>query len=222
MIYEERFMKSKIFILAVCSIFLAQTTFAFEQNTCPVGNAFTPETENVIFSAKDIKESCSCSDLVERMLNDRAATYNVLNLTPQQRKCKNEIEKCRYEELDKKINILEQEMYVLKKLQCNPETNATAIKKQEKIIKDLKKDIDKTTRKYDKKFKALLSGEQKAKYNLIQKMKRKDIKRCEKNKPLFKPDPHLQPFGVPYQYDEDVCPKHGIKHLFGRKCKLQG
>ena len=213
-------MKTKLLVLGLCSLLFAGTCFAAEQNSCPVNNAFSPETENIIFSAKDIKESCSCGELVERMINNRAATYNVLNLTPQQRKCKNEIEKCRYEELDKKINLLEQETYVLKKLQCNPQANASAIKKQEKIIKNLKNDIDKITRKYDKKFKAMLSGEQKAKYNLIQKMKRKDIKRCEKNKPLFKPDPHLQPFGVPYQYDEEVCPKHGIRHLFGRKCKM--
>lgn len=213
-------MKKKLLVLSLAVLLNFTWAAAEEKYSYPLDNAFTPNNYNVPSCNQELYSKGKCSDLVERIMNNRAATYNVLNLTPQQRKHMEEMEKCRFEELDKKINILEQEIYVLKKLKCNPEANETAIKQQEKIIKNMKKDIDKAARKYDKEFKSMLSGEQKAKYNFIQRMKKKDVKRCSKKKPIYKQDPHLQQFGQPYYYDEDDCPKHGIKHWFKRKCTL--
>ena len=212
--------------IIICALVLTTNTVFAHETNCSQENLFAPNIEAQQHLTNDFdKVSCSihqkCKQLVQRMYEDRAATYNVLNLTPQQKKCKDDIEKRRYLEIDAKINVLEQELYVLEKLQCNPEVNKSAIKEQNKIIKNIKKDIDKIMTKYDKEFKCMLSGQQKSKYNLIQKMKRNDIKRCEKNKSLFKQDENLQPFGVPYVYDDNICPKHGKKHLFGRKCKLQ-
>lgn len=213
-------MEKKILTLCFAIVITFASAYAEDQYANPLDSTNTPNNYNLPTYNQAVFEKSKCSDLVERIMNNRPATYNVLNLTPQQRKYMENIEKCRFEELDKKINVLEQEIYVLKKLQCNPQANASAIKQQEKVIKNTKKEIDKIAKKYDKEFKAMLSGEQKAKYNFIQRMKKKDIKRCSKKKPLYKQDPHFQEFGKPYLYDEDVCPKHGIKHWFKRKCTI--
>lgn len=216
-ILEEKAMDKKWVILGFCAILNISTGFCAEITVCPENNLLAPTACESV-SVK--KTTNKCAELVARMYNDRAATYNVLNLTPPQKKCKDEIEKRRYQEIDTKVNILEQELYVLEKLECNPQANKTAIEKQKKVIKDAKKDIDKTMKKYDKEFKTMLCGEQKAKYNSIQRMKRKDLKKCERNKPVVKQDPNLQPFGQPYYYDENACPKHGFKHLFKHKCRI--
>ena len=219
--YRRNAMKN-FFLLLVLSTFITFPAIAADQpNACPNCNVtVSPNEYDTPISAGEIKQSSKCSELVDRIFDDRAATYNVLNLTPPQRKLKKTIEERRFQELDAQINVLEQEIYVLKKLQCNPEANKSAIKKQKKVIKNLKKELDKTAKKYDKEFKALLSGEQKSKYNKIQKMKKRDVKRCAQGKDLYKRDPHLQPFGKPYYFDEDACPKHGKVHWFKRKCDI--
>ncbi len=214
-------MKKILLIALLCLLTSSITIAADEQNTCPTCNVtVSPGEYDTPISADEIMHSSKCSELVDRIFDDRAATYNVLNLTPPQRKCKRTIEERRFQELDKQINVLEQEIYVLKKLECNPQANKSAIKKQQKVVKKLRKEIDKTAQKYDKEFKKLLSGEQKAKYNTIQKMKKRDVKRCAQGKNIYKRDPHLQPFGKPYYFDEDACPKHGKVHLFKRKCNI--
>ena len=218
-IREERFMYKIVLLLVLC-IFLTPITRADECGQTSENNLFAPTEFTPSVSVLTNKTNNNCAQLVEKMFNERATTYNVLNLTPQQKTCKDDIEKRRYQEIDIKINVLEQELYVLDKLKCNPQANKDAINKQKKIIKNVKKDIDETMQKYDKEFKTMLSGEQKAKYNLIQRMKRKDLKKCEHNKKLFKQDAHLQPFGQPYFYDENACPKHGVKHPLNHKCKL--
>ena len=138
-------------LILVLSVFISSPVVAAdEQNTCPNCNVtVSPNEYDTPISAEKIMHSGKCAELVDRIFDDRAATYNVLNLTPPQRKYKREIEERRFQELDAQINVLEQEIYVLKKLQCNPEANKTAIKKQQKVIKNLKKELDKTAKKYD-------------------------------------------------------------------------
>ena len=163
----------------------------------------------------------NCNEFVNKMFNERATVYNVLNLTPQQKACKNEIEKRRYVAVDTKTEILAQEMYVLQKLECDPQANKTAIAKQKKVVKCARKDLEDTMKTYDKEFKSILSGEQKAKYRAIQRFQKRDLRRCEQHKSLYKKDKNIQVFGQPYSYNEDSCPKHGIRHFRAHKCKLE-
>ena len=55
--------------------------------------------------------------------------------------------------------------------------------KDGKVVKNIEKEMQKTSDKYDKEFKTILNSEQKSKYNTIRKMEKKEVKYCMKNKP---------------------------------------
>lgn len=179
--------------------------------------------ENKVFTEN---KNCGCAnqikclDLMTSMFNDRATLYNVLNLTPDQLKCKDVIEAKRYEELGIQFRQYEQEKYVLSKM-CEHNASPEAIKKQQKVVKDTEKCMTSTGKKYDKEFKSILNSEQKSKLNTIRKMERKEIKYCQKNKAFYKRDPKLRPFGEKmYNEENSLCPKHKKWHIFGFKHKL--
>lgn len=142
-----------------------------------------------------------CLDLMTSMYNERAALYNVLNLSADQQKCKDVIDKKRYEELGIEFKKYEQERFVLAKL-CEHKASSQAIKKQEKVVADIEKYMKKISDKYDKEFKSVLNSEQKAKLKTIRKIEKKEIKQCQKNKPLFKKDANLRPFGEGFLYPQ--------------------
>ncbi len=175
----------------------------------------------------DTKQSCGCSkqtkclDLMTSMYNERATLYNVLNLSNDQQKCKDVIDKKRYEELGKQFQEYEKEKYVLDNM-CKHDASENALKKQEKVVKNIEKEMQKTSNKYDKEFKTILNSEQKSKYNTIRKMEKKEVKYCMKNKAFYKRDPKLRPFGEKMYYGEQnevLCPIHKKWHLFGYKHK---
>ncbi len=174
--------------------------------------------------ACECNQKTKCLDLITSMYNERATLYNVLNLSNDQQKCKDVIDKKRYEELGKLFEQYKQEEYVLSKMCEHSGASEFAIKKQEKVIKNIKKQMQKTAEKYDKEFKTILNSEQKAKYNSVTKMKRKEIKYCMKDKAFYKRDPKLRPFGQKMYYGEQnnvLCPVHKKWHLFGYKHKPQ-
>ena len=176
----------KYIILSVSAFLFCINTFFAE--CLQAANIFEPETgcvNNSQISA--YKNQNKCRELIQQMFDDRAAVYNVLNLSSEQKKCKDDIEKRRYEELDTKIEIFER--------LCASQADQTTLKKQKKLLKNLEKDIDNIMFKYDKEFKCILSQTQKTKYNNIQRIKEKDIKQWRKGKKLFKQDPNLRPFG---------------------------
>ena len=157
------------------------------------------------------------------MYNERATLYNVLNLSNDQQKCKDIIDKKRYEELGKQFQEYEKEKYVLDKM-CNHNASEAAVKKQEKVVKNIEKEMQKIGKKYDKEFKSVLNSEQKSKYNTIRKMERKEVKYCMKNKAFYKRDPKLRPFGEKMYYGEQnevLCPVHKKWHMFGFKHKVK-
>ena len=175
------------------------------------------------------KSDCGCSkqtkclDLMTSMYNERATLYNFLNLSNDQQKCKDVIDKKRYEELGKQFQEYEKEKYVLDKM-CNHNASEAAVKKQEKVVKNIEKEMQKIGKKYDKEFKSVLNSEQKSKYNTVRKMERKEVKYCMKNKAFYKRDPKLRPFGEKMYYGEQnevLCPVHNKWHLFGFKHKLK-
>lgn len=203
-------MKKRIFILALIIILSGLQINAEEQNVSAV------------------KKDCGCSkqtkclDLMTSMYNERATLYNVLNLSNDQQKCKDVIDKKRYEELGKQFQEYEKEKYVLDKM-CNHNASEGAIKKQEKVVKNIEKNMEAIGKKYDKEFKTILNSEQKSKYNTVRKMEKKEVKYCMKNKAFYKRDPKLRPFGEKMYYGEQnevLCPVHKKWHLFGYKHKI--
>ena len=206
-------MKIKLLTLILCIIMLNSSVLA---------------QENKVF-AENQKPNCGCSkqtkciDLMTSMYNGRATLYNVLNLSNDQQKCKDVIDKKRYEELGAQFRQYEQEKYVLDNM-CKHNASEQAIKKQEKVVKNIEKCMKEIGEKYDKEFKSILNSEQKAKYNSVRKMEKKEIKYCLKNKAFYKRDPKLRPFGEKMYYGEQnnvLCPVHKKWHLFGYKHKLE-
>ena len=206
-------MKIKLLTLILCIIMLNSSVLA---------------QENKVF-AENQKPNCGCSkqtkciDLMTSMYNERATLYNVLNLSNDQQKCKDVIDKKRYEELGVQFRQYEQEKYVLDNM-CKHNASEQAIKKQEKVVKNIEKCMKKIGKKYDKEFKSILNSEQKAKYNSVRKMEKKEIKYCLKNKAFYKRDPKLRPFGEKMYYGEQnnvLCPVHKKWHIFGYKHKLE-
>ena len=206
-------MKIKLLTLILCIIMLNSSVLA---------------QENKVF-AENQKPDCGCRkqtkciDLMTSMYNERATLYNVLNLSNDQQKCKDVIDKKRYEELGAQFRQYEQEKYVLDNM-CKHNASEQAIKKQEKVVKNIEKCMKEIGEKYDKEFKSILNSEQKAKYNSVRKMEKKEIKYCLKNKAFYKRDPKLRPFGEKMYYGEQnnvLCPVHKKWHLFGYKHKLE-
>lgn len=184
--------------------------------------------ENTVF-AENQRPDCGCSkntkclELMKSMYNERATLYNVLNLSNDQQKCKDVIEKKRYDELGAQFKIYEQEKFVLSNM-CKHNASKQAIKKQKKVVKDIEKCMKKIGEKYDKEFKSVLNSEQRSKLNTIRKMERKEIHYCLKKKAFYERDPKLRPFGEKMYYGEQnnvLCPVHKKWHIFGFKHKIK-
>lgn len=206
-------MKKYILIMLTCIILSGNFAFAGET---------TVFAENQCSDCGCIKQT-KCLDLMTSMYNERATLYNVLNLSNDQQKCKDVIDKKRYEELGEQFKLYEQEKFVLANM-CKHNASEEAIKKQEKVVKGIEKCMKKIGKKYDKEFKSILSSEQKAKYNTVRKMEKKEIKYCMKNKAFYKRDPKLRPFGEKMYYGEQnnvLCPVHKKWHIFGFKHKQE-
>lgn len=206
-------MKKRIFVIALITILTGLQINAEEQNVSTV----SAMQKNDCGCSKQTK----CLDLMTSMYNERATLYNVLNLSNDQQKCKDVIDKKRYEELGKQFQEYEKEKYVLDKM-CNHNASEGAVKKQEKVVKNIEKEMQKIGKKYDNEFKTILNSEQKSKYNTVRKMERKEVKYCMKNKAFYKRDPKLRPFGEKMYYGEQnevLCPVHNKWHLFGFKHK---
>ena len=173
---------------------------------------------SLLIIANPVFAECTnkCTDLMDFMYDKRATMYNVLNLSADQKKCKDTMDIKYQKEVGNKFNQYEQEKFVLKNLK---EHNASksAIRKQKRVVKNIEKSMEKLNNKYNKEFKSILDCEQKSKFNTISKMQKKELKYCQNNKVFYKRDPKLRPFGEK-MYDENkvVCPVHNKRHLFSR------
>lgn len=173
--------------------------------------------------AIDCSRETKCLDLITAMHDQRPALYNVLNLSSDQQVAKDTIDKKRFEEMGKYREQYEQELFVLSNMQKHGASKA-ALKKQEKVLKNLEKTLRKAAVKYDREFKSILDSEQKAKYNAVTQMKKKEIRYCRKKKAFYKRDPKLRPFGEKMYYTDTekvLCPVHEKWHLFGFKHKVK-
>ena len=184
-------------------------TIVFLLITCPV------------FAQCDKCNTCTspkCMDLKKSMHNERATLYNVLNLSDDQQKCKDTIDKNYNKEVSKYFEKYEQEDFVLNNLKKH-NAGKSAIKQQEKLVNKIEKDIKNLRKKYDKEFKSILNSEQKSKFNTISKMENKTESYCKNQKAYTKRDPKYRKFGENMYYGDtkmQVCPVHNKRHLFGK------
>lgn len=153
------------------------------------------------------------SQLVDKIKAERNTIYNALNLTSEQIQKKDSIEKKRYEALEPELKKLCLSRKKLKELETTKSADVKTIKHAQKEVNEARRDIKSLSNKYDREFKKILTSEQKAKYNMIRKLKRADLRKLE-HKNSHKPD--LRPFGVPISQAEYAAQK---KH--SKKCKKQ-
>lgn len=156
----------------------------------------TPET-NITSAITTVKGDYSLQ-LIDKIKAERNTIYNALNLTPEQIKQKDTIEAKRYTDLEpvlRKYCLSHKKLNDIKKSK-----NEKEIKAVEKELDSVKKDIKDISNKYDKNLKKILTGEQKAKYDMIRKLKRAEIQK--NNKPANTKNTTLKPFGVPVSQAE--------------------
>lgn len=151
--------------------------------------------------------------LIDKIKAERNTIYNALNLTPEQIQKKDSIEKKRYEALEPELKKLCLSRQKLKDLETTKSADIKTVRKAQKEVYEARKDIKSLSNKYDKEFKKILTSEQRAKYSMIRKLKRADLKKLEQ-KNSHKPD--LRPFGVPISQAEYAAQKKNHK-----KCKKQ-
>lgn len=173
---------------------------------------------------KSHTSTSKCIDLETAMHNKRAILYNILNLTPDQQKCKDTIDSNYQKEVENIYEKYSQEKYVLSNLK---KLNASkpAIKKQEKVVKNIEKQIKNIQKKYDKEFLSVLTPEQRAKMRNISAMEKFEKWHYTKQKAFYQHDPKFRTFGDKMYYDNEaqnvLCPVHNKYHLFGRKHKVR-
>ena len=169
-------------------------------------------------------ENCTkCMDLMTSMYDKRATMFNVLNLSADQQKCKDTMDTHYLQEVGDKFEKYEQEKFVLNNMKKHNASDS-ALKKQEKVVKNCEKSLENLNKKYEKEFKTILNSDQKSKFNTIVKMQKKEIRYCKKDKAFYKHDKNLRPFGEKMFYkdtEEVLCPVHNKWHMFGFKHKVK-
>ena len=180
--------------------------------------AFILLTNSAFAQSSQNCDTNKCTQLMDFMYDRRATMYNVLNLSPDQQKCKDTMDKKYLQEVGDKFEQYEQEKFVLSNMKKHNASDSS-IKKQEKIVKNLQNYMEGLNDKYEKEFKSVLDSEQKSKLSTIKRMEKKELKYCRHNKVYYKRDPKLRPFGEKMYTPENsqkICPVHKKHHLFNR------
>ena len=170
------------------------------------------------------KSVSKCLDLETAMYDKRAILYNILNLTPDQQKCKDTMDNNFQKEIGDKYEKYSQEKYVLSNLKKHNASKAS-VKKQEKVVKNIEKQIKNIQKKYDKEFLSVLTSEQRAKMRNISAMEKFEKWHYTKQKAFYQHDSKLRTFGDKMYYDNEtqnvLCPVHNKYHMFGIKHKVK-
>lgn len=134
------------------------------------------------------------SSFYKKQFNQRAVIYNVLNLTDEQAQQKEQIEKERYSALESKYDQLDQEVFVLRKLNAGNAQEKSVIH-QQKVVKNIEKEINNTNKTYDKKINKILNHEQRCKFREIKHLQKRDLNhKLQAKKDPYK-DKNMRVFG---------------------------
>ena len=121
---------------------------------------------NPVFAECSSSKDSKCMDLMTSMYNKRATLFNVLNLSYNQQKCKDTMDMNYLKEVGDKFEKYEQEKFVYNNMEKH-NASKSALKKQEKVVKNWEKELEKLNTKYEKEFKTILNSEQKTKFICI-------------------------------------------------------
>lgn len=185
---------------------------------------FTILTSTAVFAEEPAAEPAPCNvtaaeqynysyQLIDRIKKQRDTIYNALNLTQEQVKCKNEIEKNRYIELEPALQKLCLEIKQLKDLKARCADKKT-ICEHEKKLNCTRKEIQHISAKYDKQFMAILTNDQRSKYSMIRKLKRNDLKKLRKIQEKGRKPSDLRPFGEKVLQPEYKQEQHNERCLW--------
>jgi len=170
----------------------SQCTKSEPQQICPAKKSLCPKGSEL----NAPHEAMRYKQYMEQIQQERATVYNALNLTDEQIQERENILMHNNAIYEQKFDELIKESFKLKALKsacaCNKE-----ILNQRKIVRDIKKSIEKTLICENKDFKKSLTREQRSKYAMIKKLERRDFKRAAHQKNYYKSNPQMRSFGNP-------------------------
>lgn len=134
-----------------------------------------------------------CKDYTEKIKQERATISNALQLSEEQSKKMYELTQKTNTALNEKFYSLKQETVKLNLLRAENK-NPEDIKSQEKVISQLKKEIDNIVQDENKAFKKILNHEQRSKLRLINKLQRKSEQAKKHQKDYYKSNPKMRKF----------------------------
>ena len=210
-------MKRGLILMGLCAIILASGT-AFAEY--PEGCSDNASKQYEVGTTQNYNYSYQ---LLTRIKKQREILYNALNLTQAQVKCKNEIDKKRYAELEPALEKLCREDKNVKDLKKRC-ASKKEIRKQEKELNTARKNIQEISAKYDKEFDKILTRDQRNKYSMIRKLKRDDLKKYRKIQEKGRKPSDLRPFGEKIrqpEYKEEQHDKNCFWHNMLKKMKKE-
>lgn len=172
-------MKRSLIFAGLCAVLCVPAVYASENTPCEISI---------------IEQHDYSSQLIEKIKLQRDTIYNALNLTPRQISCKNEIEKKRYIELEPELKNLC--IYSKQLKDAKAKNSQEEICNIEKKLKTTRKEIQKISAKYDREFMKILNSDQRAKYRMIRKMKRQDLKKLQNVQKHGSKPSDVKPFGT--------------------------
>lgn len=145
---------------------------------------------------------------MNRIQNERAVVSNALNLTDEQIKKREEMI-CKNNPLyEKKFEEFLRESYKIKALKCACASECEILQ-QKRIVNKIKKDINCLVNEENKAFKKCLTRDQRAKFSMIKRLERKEIKTASHQKDYYKSNPQMRYFGNPLNSPcANTCKSH--------------
>ena len=133
---------------------------------------------------------------MNRIQNERAVVSNAINLTEEQVRKREEMI-CKNNPLyEKKFEELLKESYKIKALRCACASECE-IFQQKRVVNRIKREINSIVDEENRAFKKCLTRNQRAKFSMIKKLERQDIKALSHQKNYYKSNPQMRYFGNP-------------------------
>ena len=194
-------MKKQLLLISICVLFTSNIGWA-SCNYTQSGKVCDYRSQSSKCVSKDSKSydypraALEYKKLIDRMQHERATIYNALNLTDEQIQKREELLRENNPIFEQKFDLLLKESFKLSALE---EGNAPEreIVCQKRVVKNIKKDIDKLFSCENKEFQKCLTRLQRSKFKEIQRLEKRDYKREAPQKDYYKSNPQMRPFGNP-------------------------
>lgn len=143
------------------------------------------------------QQTINYQEYVKALRDERATAYNALNLSDEQIKMYEDMIAENAPCYENDFRELVRECYRLKAME-EAKSSSCDIYHQRRVVKQLRKKLEKSFDKDTKAFKKCLTYQQRAKYSMIKKLERDDFKKASrKKKDYYKANPQMARFGNP-------------------------